>query len=93
MTHTNEQYLNLVNKVSNSLLHSMKESSLIRIEDWKDDARDIISMLREKSVRNENIAKNMIEEFYVKKESGDNFTDFETPATEVAREYLKNEYI
>ena len=93
MTHTNEQYLNLVNKVSNSLLHSMKESSLIRIEDWKDDARDIISMLREKSIRNEEMAKNMIEEFYVQKESDDNFTDFETPATEVAREYLKNEYI
>ncbi len=93
MTHTNEQYLNLVDKVSNSLLHSMKESSLIRIEDWKDDARDIISMLREKSVRNEEVARNMIEEFYIEKESGDNFTDFETPATEVAREYLKNEYI
>ena len=93
MTHTNEQYLNLVNKVSNSLLHSMKESSLIRIEDWKDDARDIISMLREKSIRNEEMAKNMIEEFYVQKESEDNFTDFETPATIVAREYLKNEYI
>lgn len=93
MTHTNEQYLNLVDKVSNSLLHSMKESSLIRIEDWKDDARDIISMLREKSIRNEEMAKNMIEEFYVQKESDDNFTDFETPATIVAKEYLKNEYI
>ena len=87
MTHTNEQYLNLVDKVSNSLLHSMKESSLIRIEDWKDDARDIISMLREKSIRNEEMAKNMIEEFYVQKESDDNFTDFETPAKIVAREY------
>ncbi len=93
MTHTNEQYLNLVDKVSNSLLHNMKESSLIRIEDWKDDARDIISMLREKSIRNEEMAKNMIEEFYVEKEAGDNFTDFEKPATIVAREYLKNEYI
>jgi Mg2+/Co2+ transporter CorB len=93
MTHTNEQYLNLVDKVSNSLLHSMKESSLIRIEDWKDDARDIISMLREKSIRNEEMAKNMIEEFYVNKESHDNFTDFETPAEAVAKIYLQNEYL
>lgn len=93
MTHTNEQYLNLVQEVGNSLLHNMKESSFIKLEDWVDDARDIISMLREKSVRNEETAKNLIEEFYVNKESEDYFTDFESPAEIVAKVYLQNEYL
>jgi hypothetical protein len=93
MSNKNKEYQNLVQEVSKSLLYNMKESPLIKLDDWVDDARDLISMLREKSVRNEEVAKSMIEEFYVNKEAHDNFTDFKNPANEVAKVYLCNEYL
>jgi hypothetical protein len=93
MVNANKKYQGLVQEIGSSLLHNMKESSLIKLEDWVDDARDIISMLREKSVRNEEVAKNLIKDFYVNKESEDYFTDFETPSKEVAKIYLQNEYL
>jgi len=93
MSSSNSQYKILIESITLSLLHNMKESSLIKKEEWIDDARDIVSMLRERSVRNQDLCVEMIEGFYVEKESKDNFTDFETPAKEVAKIYFQNEYI
>lgn len=87
------QYQLFVKRMAYALLMEMKDSPLIHIEDWEDDARDIISELRAQSIKDKNLIVDLIESFYIKKEKHDNFTDFKKPSEKIANVYLEHEYI